>query len=90
MAEVMAAAQAMEHRMPSDYAELQITRTREMGAYRPSTLIDFERGLPLELESLFLEPLRQARATGVVTPNLERLCDILGALAKTGPGISQP
>lgn len=90
MAEVMAAAQAMGHRMPPDYAELQITRTREMGAYRPSTLIDFERGLPLELESLFLEPLRQARAAGVATPNLERLCVILEALAKAGPAARQP
>ena len=28
-----------------------------MGAYRASTLIDFERGQPLELDALFLEPL---------------------------------
>jgi len=85
MAEVIAAAEALGHRMPPDFAELQITRTREMGAYRPSTLIDFERGLPLELESLFLEPLRQARAAGVPTPNLERLCGLLERLAQPEP-----
>ena len=81
MGEVIAAAEAKGHRMPRAYAALQISRTREMGAYRPSTLIDFEQGLPLELESLFLEPLRQARAAGVPTPHLESLCVILSRLA---------
>lgn len=85
MAEVIAAAGALGYRMPPDYAELQISRTREMGAYRPSTLIDFERGQPLELESLFREPLRQARAAGVATPKLERLCELLEGLSKSGP-----
>ena len=41
-----------------------------MGAYRASTLIDFERGQPLELQSLFLEPLRQATQAGVPMPRL--------------------
>ena len=52
-----------------------------MGAYKASTLLDFELGRPLELESLFLEPLRQARAAGVAVPRLEALCRLLGALA---------
>jgi 2-dehydropantoate 2-reductase len=85
MAEILASAEALGHQMPPDYAELQISRTREMGAYRPSTLIDFERGQPLELDSLFFEPLRQARAAGVATPTLERLCELLEGLAKSGP-----
>ena len=51
-----------------------------MGAYKASTLIDFERGLPLELRSLFLEPLRQAREAGVDTPRLSALCEILKSL----------
>jgi 2-dehydropantoate 2-reductase len=48
-----------------------------MGAYKASTLLDFEQGLPLEIESLFAEPLRQARAAGVTTPRLEALCAVL-------------
>jgi 2-dehydropantoate 2-reductase len=51
-----------------------------MGAYKASTLIDFERGLPLELESLFLEPLRQARRAGVPVPRLEKLCQLLSQM----------
>jgi 2-dehydropantoate 2-reductase len=55
-----------------------------MGAYKASTLLDFERGKPLELKSLFLEPLRQARAAGVKVPRLEALCTVLQTLDK-GP-----
>jgi 2-dehydropantoate 2-reductase len=46
-----------------------------------STLIDFEKGKPLELESLFLEPLRLAREAGVPVPQLESLCRVLQRLA---------
>ncbi len=52
-----------------------------MGAYKASTLIDFERGQPLELETLFLEPLRQAHKAGVTCPRLEALCALLGEIA---------
>jgi 2-dehydropantoate 2-reductase len=80
MLEVIAAARAKGHDVPESLADKQIERTRAMGAYRASTLIDFERGQPLELKSLFLEPLRQARAAGVNTPRLDALCRVLDAL----------
>jgi 2-dehydropantoate 2-reductase len=48
-----------------------------MGAYKASTLIDFERRRPLELEAMFLEPLRQAQRRNVATPRLAALCDVL-------------
>ena len=57
-----------------------IARTRTMGPYKASTLIDYERGDPLEMNSLFLEPLRQARRAGMETPLLERLTLILAEL----------
>lgn len=81
MLEVIAAANALGLAIKTDYADYQIDRTRSMGAYRASTLIDFERGQPLELDALFLEPLRQAQAAGVVTPRLEALCAVLSRLA---------
>jgi 2-dehydropantoate 2-reductase len=80
MMEVIAAANALGLKLPESAAEKQISRTRDMGAYEASTLVDFARGQPLELESLFLEPLRQARAAGVATPRLESLCRVLQAL----------
>ena len=66
--------------MPEAFADEQIERTRTMGAYRASTLIDFERRQPLELQGLFLEPLRQAVQAGVPMPRLSALCGVLGDL----------
>jgi 2-dehydropantoate 2-reductase len=93
MREVIVAANALGLRIAEDYAEFQITRTRGMGTYRASTLIDFERGQALELEALFLEPLRQAQRAGVAVPRLGALCSVLSQLgakrAKEGV-IQQP
>lgn len=80
MAETIAAARAQGCDVPDSAAEDQIERTRQMGAYRASTLIDFERGMPLELESLFLEPLRRAQRAGVTAPRLAALAAILAEL----------
>jgi 2-dehydropantoate 2-reductase len=80
MAEIIAIARALGHRLEDSQADLNIARTMTMGAYRPSTVVDFERGQPLELRSMFLEPLRVGREAGVWTPRLEALCAVLTAL----------
>ncbi len=83
MLETIHAARALGLKLDESLAQVQIDRTREMGAYKASTIIDFERRQPLEIESLFLEPLRQARAVGVAAPRLEALCRVLTALNPT-------
>jgi 2-dehydropantoate 2-reductase len=83
MIEVIGAARALGYDVPDSLADKQIERTRTMGAYKASTLLDFEKGLPLELESLFLEPLRQAKGSGASVPRLESLCRVL---QKLNPG----
>ena len=80
MHEVIAAAGALGFDLPETLAEEQITRTRTMGAYKASTLIDFERRQPLELESMFREPLRRAQQAGVPMPRLAALCEVLQRL----------
>ncbi|MDB6034293.1 MAG: 2-dehydropantoate 2-reductase [Verrucomicrobiales bacterium] len=88
MVEVVSTANALGHGLPVELVEENINRTRTMGAYQPSTLVDFERGLPLELESLFVEPLRAAVVAGVPVPRLQALCSILQELdqAQTADG----
>jgi 2-dehydropantoate 2-reductase len=83
MLEVIAAAGALGFEIPAAYAEEQIERTRTMGAYKASTLLDFEHGRPLELESMFLDPLRRAHTTGVPVPRLAALCEVLQQLDQT-------
>jgi 2-dehydropantoate 2-reductase len=83
MLEVIGAARALGYDAPDSLADKQIERTRTMGPYKASTLLDFEKGLPLELESLFLEPLRQANEAGASVPRLEAMC---GVLQQLNPG----
>jgi 2-dehydropantoate 2-reductase len=83
MLEVIRSANALGCSLDESVSKKQIERTRTMGAYKASTLVDFERGQPLELESLFLEPLRQAKAAGVPVPRLEKLASVLQQLTKS-------
>jgi 2-dehydropantoate 2-reductase len=80
MLEVIAAANALNLKIEPDYADREIERTRGMGVYYASTLVDFERGSPLELKSLFLEPLRLARESQVPVPRLDALARVLVSL----------
>ena len=80
MHEVIAAAAALGYKTPLEFAEKQIERTRIMGSYKASTLVDFEQGRELELESMFLEPLRQAEVAGARVPRLKALCRVLQRL----------
>jgi 2-dehydropantoate 2-reductase len=80
MNEVIATAHALGHPLAVKLAEDNLERTRCMGAYRASTLVDFERGRPLELDSLFLEPLRCARHASIAVPRLTALCEVLKAI----------
>jgi len=54
--------------------------TDAMGAYRPSTMIDFVEGKAMEIEAIFGEPLRCAQSLGVATPQLALLTALLRAL----------
>lgn len=80
MGEVIMVARALGHDIAPALGEKMIERTRSMGPYKASTLLDFEMGRPLELESLFLEPLRQAQRAGVRTPRLEGMNRVLRRL----------
>ena len=73
MEEVIAAAQKCGFTMPDGVIQTEIERTRSMGAYKPSTLVDFEAGRPLEIEAIWGEPLRRAEAAGANSPRMTAL-----------------
>lgn len=60
--------------------ERYFTQTDAMGAYRPSTMIDFVEERSMEVEAIFGEPLRRARALGVAVPYLTFLTALLRSL----------
>ncbi len=51
--------------------------TDRMGPYRPSTMIDYVEGHPMEAPAIFAAPLARARELGVETPHLATLTALL-------------
>ncbi|MDR0901513.1 MAG: 2-dehydropantoate 2-reductase [Opitutaceae bacterium] len=82
MLEIIAATKAVTGcEIPARFVEKQIEATRAMPPYKPSSLIDFLEGREVEVESIWGEPLRRARAAGVDTPRLAMLYALLRRLA---------
>lgn len=79
MREVITAAAAQDILLDMDLIETNIERTRPMGPYQPSTMIDFIEGRELELEPIWQEPLRRANALGVGMPGLRYLLEKIRA-----------
>ena len=84
MDEVIAAARKLGHSIPCDYADLQFKRTAEMGAYLPSTLLDYLAGRAIELEAIWGEPYRQAFNAGAEVGRLETCLQLLRRLDTAG------
>lgn len=73
MAEVIGAARAQGLGLDEGLIDLNVERTRPMGPYRPSSMIDYVEGREVEYDAIWGEPLRRALAAGVAAPHLERL-----------------
>lgn len=77
MGEVVRASAAFGHVIPESFLEKQIEVTGPMGAYRPSSLVDFLAGREVELEAIWGEPLRRAENAGIPMPHLRQLYQAL-------------
>ena len=73
MKEVQAAAEACGVPFKDEHIDRQLKVTGGMGAYRPSSLIDYLEGREVEVVGLWGEPLRRGQAAGVSMPELSRL-----------------
>jgi len=72
MAEVVATARQLGFPLDDELISLNIERTRPMGAYRPSSMIDFVEGREVEL-SIWQEAIGAAARKGVGMPLTEDL-----------------
>lgn len=84
MAEVISAANALGFGIEAEYAEAQVKRTYPMGAYRPSSMIDFVGGREVEVEAIWGEPLRRAQDVGAEVPLIKELYEEILSLAGKG------
>jgi 2-dehydropantoate 2-reductase len=73
MAEVIAAGRAFGLDLGDDLIAYNVERTRPMGPYRTSSMIDFVEGREVEVGPIWQEPLRRANAAEVAMPHLEKL-----------------
>ena len=73
MVEVIAAARAQGLDLSDELIDFNIERTRPMGPYRTSSMIDFVTGREVEVAPIWEEPLRRARAAGVEMPRTAEL-----------------
>jgi 2-dehydropantoate 2-reductase len=85
MREIQRAARGFGFEIPDDYLRKQFDVTPPMGPYQPSSLVDFRAGREVEVEAIWGEPLRRARAIGIEMPRLEALYSRLGARSPHPP-----
>ena len=80
MEEVRTVATLAGHSISDKFIAAQFAVTEKMGAYKPSSLIDYLAERPVEIESIWGEPLRRGQALGANMPELAKLYSELKAL----------
>ena len=80
MEEVQATANALGHTIPDDFLTAQIEATYKMGAYKPSSMLDYVNGFPLEVEAIWGEALRAAEKAALPVLGLRALYEALNRL----------
>jgi 2-dehydropantoate 2-reductase len=73
MEEVLAAAAGSGHPVEESFIDFMMNTTDDMAAYKPSMLLDFERGNSMELDAIYAAPLSVAREVGVECPRIREL-----------------
>lgn len=73
MEEVVRAAKARGHTLPDDLVEFHLSRTESMGAFIPSSAVDYNEGRPIEYTAIWGDPLAKAHQAGASVPEWEQL-----------------
>ena len=73
MIEIQSAAIVHGVTIEDTFLEKQFELTEGMGPYRPSSLIDYQEGKPVEVEAIFGEALRKGQSKGVGMVALNKL-----------------
>ena len=80
MNEIQAGAKACGILIEDSFLQRQFDLTEPMGAYKPSSLIDFLARKPVEVEAIWGEPYRRGLSKGVGMPELKSLLEELHSL----------
>ncbi len=83
MREVIQVANKLGYNLSNSLIDHNIKETKSMGPYRPSSMIDFMEGRPVEVEAIWGNPVRVGRSVGVEIPRMETLYDSIKSLSST-------
>ena len=83
MREVIQVANKLGYNLSDSLIDHNIKETESMGPYRPSSMIDFMEGRPVEVEAIWGNPVRVGRSVGVEIPRMETLYDSIKSLSST-------
>ncbi len=73
MEEVVASAKARGYSLPGTLVDFQMKRTENMGAFTPSSAVDYNMHRPVEYDAIWGIPLQKAREAGAHIPEWEQL-----------------
>ena len=73
MLEIQAGAKAYGIEIEDAFLDRQFELTEPMGPYKPSSLIDFLDGKPVEVDAIWGEALRRGEAKDIAMPELKKL-----------------
>jgi 2-dehydropantoate 2-reductase len=82
MLEVQASALAHGVEIEDAFLNRQFELTEPMGPYKPSSLIDYMDGKPVEVDAIWGEPLRRAQSKRVEVPEMDRIYRELNRIMK--------
>ncbi len=82
MWEVVAGAKAVGKTIAPEFVEKMMRDTENMKPYSPSMYLDYRAGNPMEIETMYANPLRAAREAGVELPRIESIYRQLAFLDK--------
>lgn len=77
MREVTAAAACCGAEIADSFIDRMITLTEKMTPYAPSMKLDYDAGRPMEIRTMYLNPLQQARQAGFEMKKVQMLADLL-------------
>jgi 2-dehydropantoate 2-reductase len=89
MLEAQGIAEKLGVTLPLD-VDARIAGAAEVGSHKPSTLVDLERGRPMEIDALLGAVVEMARLTGVAVPICESVLALVRQLARSSGCYPEP
>ena len=83
MKEIITLAASVGYDIPLTFIDQQFAKTKQMGPYKPSSLVDFLADRPVEVDAIWGEAVAEAKRQQIESYHLETLFHLLKALCRS-------